>query len=393
MSEKKVFLKKDKERVVLQNRHPWIFSGAIDSVPVDFSSGDIASLYSYEGEFLAIAYFHLENSLSGRILSFEKKTVEVILKEKIQAAFAFRQALFDKMSTNCFRGINAEEDGLPGLIVDFYDGVLVLQINTCGMEKLRSLLVEILVSVLSPRSIYEKSNSSSRVQEGLLKQEGLLYGDEVSRVVVLENGIQFEVSITEGQKTGFFLDQREMRRKIGELSKGKSVLNCFSYSGGFSLYALQGGASHVTSVDTCHKASELARRNTELNGFSLGSHRVVEEDVFTFLEKEDLSVYDIIILDPPAFAKKRVDVEPASKGYRQLAQSVFERGKKDALLLTCSCSYFITAELFQQIIFRAASSSKKEVKILSNHIHAMDHPISLYHPEGDYLKSLLLWIS
>ena len=199
------------------------------------------------------------------------------------------------------------------------------------------------------------------------------------------------VSITGGQKTGFFLDQREMRRKIGELAKGKRVLNCFSYSGGFSLYALEGGATEVTSVDTCKKAVKLAEKNTEINGYK--NHKIVQEDVFSFLEKEDLSRYDIIILDPPAFAKKRQDIEPASRGYKELSSHVFTRCKPGTFLLTCSCSYFIDQATFKQIQFKAAAPTQKEVKILSNHIHAMDHPISLFHPEGEYLKGLLFYIS
>ena len=390
--EKKVFLKKDKERFVKQNRHPWIFSGAIESFPEGFSSGDVASLYSHEGEFLAIAYFNIDNSLSGRILSFEKKPIKEIIQEKIASAVSFRKSLFTPSETNCFRCVNAEEDGLPGLIVDLYDNIVVIQINTLGMDKLRLIVTEALIKELSPLSIYEKSNSSSRLQESLEKQEGLLYGEPVSEVIVRENGILFAVSITDGQKTGFFLDQREMRKKIGELSKGKSILNCFAYSGGFSLFALKGGAKEVTSVDSCLTAVELAVKNTELNDFSLDKHHVVRDDVFNFLEEEDLSLYDIIILDPPAFAKKRQDVEPASRGYKQLNQSVFERCKKNTFLLTCSCSYFIDDSLFKQILFQAASAAKREVKILQSHIHALDHPISLYHPEGDYLKSFLLWI-
>ncbi len=393
MVEKKVFLKKDKERFVLQNRHPWIFSGAIDRFPDSIETGDIASLYSFSGQFLALAYFHRENSLSGRILSYEKKPIRQILQEKIEAAFFLRKALVIDKKTNCFRLINAEEDGLPGLIVDFYDGVLVLQVNTQGMEKLKALIIELLISIISPKTIYEKSTSSSRLQEGLDKVEGLLYGEDVSEVTALENGILFTVAVQDGQKTGFFLDQREMRKKIGELSLGKKVLNCFSYSGGFSLYALKGGASHVVSVDTCSKAVELASRNTELNGFPLANHEVLQEDVFTYLQNRDLSSFDIVILDPPAFAKKRQDVDSASKGYRQLAETVFRNSKKGTLLLTCSCSYFIDESLFKQIIFQAASLANRDVKILSHHIHAADHPVSLYHPEGDYLKSLLLWIS
>lgn len=392
MSEKKVFLKKGKERIILSNRHPWIFSGAIDRVSKDFVSGDIASVYSDEGNFLARAYFHLDNSLCGRILSFEKKSIEEILTEKIKLAFSFRKMLFDPSKTNAFRCINAEQDGLPGLIADFYNGVLVIQISTLGMEKLKSLLIPILVKEIPVQSIYEKSTSSSRQKEGLLPVEGLLYGELIPEVVIQEEGVLFKVSIVDGQKTGFFLDQREMRKKIGELSKDKSVLNCFAYSGGFSLYALKGGAKQVTSVDTCSVASELSLCNTKLNGFSEQNHRIVQKDVFAFLGEEDLSCYDIIILDPPAFAKKRQDIEPASKGYQQLFRSVLQKCKKNTLVLVCSCSYFVDQTLFQQIMFKAASESGRDVKILSHHAQAACHPVSLYHPEGEYLKSLLLWV-
>jgi 23S rRNA (cytosine1962-C5)-methyltransferase len=389
----KVFLKRGKERIIELNRHPWIFSGAIDTFSKGFSSGDIASVYSHEGNFLALAYFHLDNSLSGRILSFEQKPIQEILTGKIRSALSFRKKMFNLEKTNAFRCINAEEDGLPGLIVDLYDDVVVLQINTLGMEKLRPILLPILVKEFTPRSIYEKSLSSSRALEGLLPVEGLLYGEEVSEVTIVEEGILFKVSIVNGQKTGFFLDQREMRRKIGELARGKSVLNCFSYSGGFSLHALKGGAKSVTSVDVCHRALELSLQNTRMNGFCEENHVIKERDVFAFLEEEELSSYDIIILDPPAFAKKRQDIEAASRGYHRLARKAIERCKKDAIVLLCSCSYFMDAALFRQIIFKAASESRKDVKIISSQIQALCHPISLFHPEGEYLKSFLLWVS
>lgn len=392
MSKKRVVLKKDKERFVLQNRHPWIFSGAISTISEDLETGDVASIYSYQGDFLAQGYFHLENSLAGRILSFDQRPIQDVLKESIQKAWFLRSSLLDFSKTNCFRLINAEEDDLPGLVVDYYDKTLVLQINTCGMEKLKPLIVDLLVKEIRPDSIYEKSTSSSRVQEGLVKQEGLLFGKEVLDLIVQENGIPFSVSIVEGQKTGFFLDQREMRKKIQTLSKNRSVLNCFSYSGGFSLYALHGGAKQVTSVDICAKASLLCRKNTELSGFSKELHEIIQEDVFAFLKTEEISQYDVIILDPPAFAKKRQDIDQAAKGYRQINQAVFEKAKPGTLLLTCSCSYFMNPDLFQQVLFQAASESRRKVKILSKHISALDHPVSLYHPEGEYLKSLLLWI-
>ncbi len=392
MVEKKVILKKGKERSLELNRHPWIFSGAIDSFSGDIQPGDMAFVYSSQGQFLAQAYFQLENSLSGRVLSFDQRPAQEIIREKIQKAWKLRFSMIDMSHTTCFRLINAEEDGLPGLIVDYYDKVLVLQISTSGMQQLCRTVVNILVEEIKPHCIYEKSTSRARTQEGLLPQEGLLYGEEVSEQIVLENGIPFAVSIIDGQKPGFFLDQKEMRRRVGELSKGRKVLNCFSYSGGFSLYALHGGASHVTSVDICSKAAALCQKNSDMGKFSKETHTVCQEDVFSFLQRESMNSYDLIILDPPAFAKKRQEVEAATHGYRKINQAVLETCKPGTILLTCSCSYFMDMSLFQQVLFQAASGAKREVKILSKHIQSLDHPVSLYHPEGEYLKSLLLWV-
>ena len=390
--ERVVFLKKDKERVIAQNRHPWIFSGAIESFSADLNPGDIAHVYSFDKQFLAVAYFHPGHSLCGRILSFEKKPIQEIIREKIQRAFLFRKEIFDPTETNCYRGINAEEDGLPGLIVDYYDGVLVVQISTLGMERLRDLVISSLIKELKPKAIYEKSTASARVVEGLAIREGLLYGDPVQEIVVLENGLSFLVSIVDGQKTGFFLDQREMRKKIGEIAKGRSVLNCFAYSGGFSLYALRGGATNVTSIDSCPVACALSLQNTRLNGFSENSHRILQEDVFSFLKKEDLSLYDLIILDPPAFAKKRTDIESAARAYQKMMEAVFTVCKPNTLLLTSSCSYFVDESLFKNLVFRAASFAQRDVRVLSHHIKAPDHLVSVYHPEGEYLKSLLVLV-
>jgi 23S rRNA (cytosine1962-C5)-methyltransferase len=390
MSEKKVILKKGKERSIVQNRHPWIFSGAIDSASESMIPGDLAFIYSFDGEFLAQGYFNLENSLAGRILSFDKKPIQKVIEEKIKAAKNFRLSLLDLSHTNCFRLINAEEDGLPGLIVDCYDQVLVMQINTAGMQQLKKTIIDLLCKELNPLSIYEKSTSRARSQEDLPPEEGFVYGEETPEITVQENGISFIVSIVEGQKTGFFLDQREMRKKVGQLAKGRRLLNCFSYSGGFSLHALKGGAEHVTSIDSCSKASALCQRNSDLAGFS--SHIILQEDVFDFLKKDNLKSYDFIILDPPAFAKKRGEIDSAALGYQQINETVFKNCNPGSLLLTCSCSYYIDMDHFKQIVFKAASSAKREVKILSRHIQALDHPVSLYHPEGDYLKSLLLWI-
>lgn len=385
----RIVLKKDREKSLMR-KHQWIFSGAILSAP-DFMDGDILSVYSHDGNFLAKAYFHRTNSIAGRVLSFENETVQSILSKRISDSYEMRKQFFDPDTINAYRLVNAEGDGLPGLIVDKYADVLVVQINTCGMEKLRPLILETLIKIISPRSIYEKSVSSARRQEGLSDFQGFIWGEEVPEVQILENGLIFSVSIEKGQKTGLFLDQREMRAMIGNHSAKKRVLNCFSYTGGFSLFALKGGALHVDSVDVCPHASSYAQKNTLLNGFDPDRHEIIQADAFDFLKTSSLE-YDLVILDPPAFAKKRADVQSACLGYKEINRRVFEKIPPKSLLFTSSCSYFIDEALFQNLIFQAACEAGRTVKILSRHQHAFDHPISLYHPEGDYLKSLFLYI-
>lgn len=385
----KVVLKAGREKSVLR-KHPWIFSGAIQEMP-SCEDGSILPIYSSSGDFLARGYFHKTNSLSGRILSFDQRPVEEVIVERLVHAWEMRKRLFDRSVTNCFRLINAEGDGIPGLIVDYYDGVLVMQVNTCGIERLKTFLIGSLASLVKPKSIYEKSLSFSRTQEGLSEKEGTVWGDPITEVQVIENGIQFYVSLTDGQKTGLFLDQREMRCLIADHACDKRVLNCFSYTGGFSLFALKGGARQVDSVDISSKASLLARKNTEINGFDLEKHAIFEEDVFAFLRRSSLQ-YDLVILDPPAFAKKRNDVENACKAYKEINQGAMAKMPAGSLLLTCSCSYHIDGELFQNLLFQAASEAGRNVRIIGRHIQAQDHPISLYHPEGEYLKSILLYL-
>ena len=350
--------------------------------------GEIVAVFSASGSFLAQAYFHPENSLAGRVLSFSEESIEAVLKDRLTQALHLRQTL--NLDANAYRLINAEGDGIPGLIVDYYAEVLVIQVSTWGIEKLKPFLIEALVQIVKPKAIYEKSVSASRRGEGLEDAQGWLYGEPVSQVQIVENGLSFLVSIEEGQKTGFFLDQREMRRLIGTYSSGKRVLNCFSYTGGFSLFALKGGAMHVTSVDSCSKACLLAEQNTALNGFS--SHKIVCEDVFSFLSREPID-QEIVILDPPAFAKKRADVDASCQGYKTLNRIVLEKMPPHSLLLTCSCSHFISEELFQNLLFQAAHEARRAVRILSHHRQASCHPTSLYHPEGEYLKSLLLHVT
>ncbi|MBS0647838.1 MAG: class I SAM-dependent rRNA methyltransferase [Verrucomicrobia bacterium] len=378
----RVTLKPGKEKSVLQ-RHPWIFSGAI-AARTNHAPGEILPVYSSEGKLLGAGYFHPENSIAGRMLTFTDENPLEAIRKKLQAALDLRSRLVPEQAR---RLINAEGDGLSGLIVDQYGDVLVLQIHTAGMERLKSFLVEELVQLLKPKAIYQKCTAPARRQEGLEDAEGLLYGVETPEVVIQEHGISYIVSIVEGQKTGFFLDQREMRKKILELSQDKKVLNCFSYTGGFSLAALKGGASLVHSVEISEEACNLARRNN----FDPERHQIFQADAFDFLRNKPLD-YDLVILDPPAFAKKRSDVNQAAKGYREINRLAIQKMPTSSLLLTCSCSSYIDPILFQQLIFQSAADAERDVRIIGRHIQAADHPVSIYHPEGVYLKGLLLYI-
>ena len=385
---RKVILKPGKEKA-LRNRHPWIFSGAVDAFP-SFLDGEVLPVYSASGDFLAQAYFHSKNSISGRVLSFSDLPIQQVVRQKIKSAIALRR--FDREKTNCYRLVNAEGDFLPGLVIDLYDDLAVMQVNTCGMERLKPLIVDTLKEHLNLRGIYEKSHSSARRQEGLLDAVGPLYGDCPKEILVKENGLSFLVPIEGGQKTGLFLDQREMRQLIFRLSKQKRVLNCFSYLGGFSLFALHGGAVSATSIDASERALRYAKENTLLNHFSQSEHQTVHADVFDYLKQCDES-FDIVILDPPAFAKKRADVTDACAGYKEINRHAMQKMPKDSYLLTFSCSHFIDENLFGQIVFQAAIEAGRDALICSRHIQAIDHPISLFHPEGAYLKGLLLHIS
>lgn len=383
-----VVLKKGKEKAI-KNRHHWIFSGAVESMPA-FENGGILPVRSAQGEFLGYAYFNTNCSIVGRMLSFDETPPEEAIERSLRSAFALRRVFFDE-STNAYRLVNAEGDRLPGLIVDRYGDILVMQVTTLGMEKLKRFAVEILLKEFSPRTVYEKSILPSRREEGLDDFEGLIYGEPVRTVEVREYGMRFLVEIPGSQKTGFFLDQREMRRLAGSRADGRVVLNAFSYTGAFSVYARQGGALRVDSVDTSEGAIELARRNLLLNGFETGGDRFYVQDVFDYLRRESFD-YDFIILDPPAFAKRKADVIQACRGYKDINRLAIERAAPGSLLLTFSCSFFVDENLFQKVIFEAAREGGREVRILQRHHQAFDHPVNIYHPESAYLKGFLLYV-
>lgn len=387
MNQKQVILKSGKEKALL-NRHHWIFSGAVADGPPHLE-GDLLPVYSQNKVLLGTAYFNSKAKIFGRMLSFGDKDPLVVLKDQLDQAIQLRKYFFDHQTT-AYRLVNGEGDFLPGLIIDQYGQGLVLQISTLGMEKLKPTLIEYLRSHLNPTFIYEKSTLPSRKEEGLAPVEQLLYGNLTEELMILENGLKFWVSPKQGQKTGFFLDHREMRAQIASLSAGKKVLNCFAYTGGFSIYAAHGGAVKVDSVDISESAMLLARRNAELNSVSSSMH-FYTEDVFQFLRQSSLD-YELIILDPPAFAKRQKDIISACRGYKDINRVTMQKIPSHSFLLTSSCSYFVNEELFQKVVFQAAAEAKRNVRIIGRHHLAIDHPINIFHPEGDYLKSLLLYV-
>lgn len=391
MKKEGVVLKKGKE-TIFENRHLWIFSGAIESYPPHFIDGHIYPIYSADSLLLGHGYFHSKLSLAGRILSFGSEEPLSTLKAHLQCAYLLRKNSFDHTITDSYRICHGEGDMVPGLVIDQYGEYLVLQSNTLGIDLLKKEIVDFLISIGKWKGIFEKSAGSSRREEGLDNAVGVLYGEEKEEILIRENGLSFYVNWKTGQKTGFFLDQREMRQKIKNMAHGKKVLNCFSYTGGFSIYALSGGARQVDSLDVSKEAMNLCKRNVTANGFSHDHCRFLEEDAFAFLAKAPLD-YDLIILDPPAFAKKRGDKEQASKGYREINLQALTKMPKGSFLLTCSCSYYIDEALFQTLIFQAAKKTGREVQIISKHIAALDHPVNLFHPESHYLKSLLLFVN
>lgn len=385
---KTVILKPGKDKAV-RNRHHWIFSGAVASLP-DFEDGDILAVQSRAGEFLGYGYFNMRCSIRGRMLSFDRTPAEEAVRDNIAGAVALRRTLFDA-NTNAFRLVNAEGDGLPGLVVDLYDDVLVLQVATLGMDKLKPFVLEVLNQTIPNRAVYEKSNLPARHEEGLADFEGTLAGELPPEVRIVENGFPFWVDIVHSQKTGFFLDQREMRRLVLSLAAGRRILNCFAYTGGFTVYGLRGGAARVVSVDTSEPALDMARRNVSLNGFEPRAEDFIKADVFGFLRNHD-EVYDLVILDPPAFAKKKTDVRQACRGYKDLNRVALARVAAGGLVLTFSCSHFVDEALFQTVVFQAALEAGRRVRILQRHHQAFDHPLNIFHPESEYLKGLLLYV-
>jgi len=326
------------------------------------------------------------------MVAFDEISPLQALEERLEAALQFRLGWFDPQQTNAYRLVNGEGDGVPGLIVDCYHDVIVLQSSTLGMDRLKPWIVDWLNRRLQPALIYEKSLLPSRREEGLKELQGRLSGHEREEVSFRENGLLFTASLPKSQKTGFFLDQREMRQWVRSLASGKRVLNAFSYTGGFSVYALAGGALQVDSLDISQEAIERARSHVALNGYSERGSGFYVDDVFLFLRREESLPYDFVILDPPAFAKKKQDVVAGCRGYKDINRLAMAKMPPSSLLLTSSCSYHVDESLFQKVLFQAALEAHRRVRIIGRHRLAPDHPLNLYHPEGSYLKSFLLLV-
>ena len=374
--------------------HPWVFFGSIDEIDEDFDVGDLVKVYSADRRFLGVGYLNPRSQIAVRMLAFEDVKIDAAFFEKrIQEALRLREHFVLSPSTNACRLIHSEGDFLPGLVVDRYADYLVVQILTAGMEKWRETLVSILQKETRARGIFEKDDSEWREWEGLEKRVGKLAGEEPPDYVqILENGLHFVVDIHRGQKTGFFLDQRDNRSLVAGHVQGRRVLNGFAYTGAFSIYAAKGGAQEVVSVESSEEALNTARVNFEKNELSGDAVSFVRADVFEYL-RSSRQEFDFIILDPPAFCKNKQQIQQAGRGYKDINLQAFKRLAPGGLLFTSSCSSYVTPDLFQSIVFGAAKDARRPVRILAKTSHPADHPINLYHPEGEYLKALLCRVS
>ncbi|PTX20248.1 SAM-dependent methyltransferase [Pontibacter mucosus] len=393
MSFIKLYLAPGKEHS-LKRQHPWVFSGAIKKADAEPAEGDVVEVYSSKREFLGMGHY-APGSIAVRIFSFEQVAPDYTFwKRKVQQAYDYRQrlGLTDNPSTNVYRLVYAEGDGVPGLIVDFYKDTAVVQTHSVGMYNVRELVAQALKEIYGDRlrAVYDKSAESLPAKAGVQAQNGYLYGQSEGGVVVTENGNLFYIDWETGQKTGFFIDQRDNRDLLARYVKGKSVLNTFCYTGGFSVYALNAGASEVHSVDVSKKAIDLTIKNGELSQ-APEKHEAFAVDTFEFLKgKEDK--YDVIVLDPPAFAKSQNVRHNALMGYKRLNAEAMKKIKPGGILFTFSCSQVVDKYLFSSTVMAAAIEAGRNIKIMHHLPQPADHPISIFHPEGEYLKGLVLFV-
>lgn len=390
---KNIYLKKGKEDS-LKRFHPWVFSGAISHLDENIEEGETVRVITAGGEFIAVGHFQI-GSIAVRVLSFEDVDIDVnFWRKRLSSALTMRQniGIADNPDNNTYRLVHGEGDNLPGLVIDCYGKTAVMQAHSVGMHVCRNEITHALVGVMGDRieHVYYKSETTLPYKAGLGQENGFIYGGCDDNVAV-ENGLKFHVDWLKGQKTGFFVDQRENRLLLERYAKDKTVLNMFCYTGGFSFYAMRGNAKLVHSVDSSAKAIELTNANVALNFPGDSRHEAFCEDAFKFLDTAD-GKYDLIILDPPAFAKHRAALHNALKGYTRLNVKALERIKSGGILFTFSCSQVVTKDNFRNAVFTAAALAKRNVRILHQLHQPADHPINIYHPEGEYLKGLVLYV-
>lgn len=394
----RIILRKGREDS-LRRFHPWVFSGAIAEIQGSPSEGDIVSVYASDGAFLAYGHYQI-GSIAVRVLSFDDSALRPDFWEiMLSRALNVRKScgLDGNPQTDCYRLVHGEGDNLPGLIIDYYGGVCVMQAHSVGMFRAKKQIAEALRKVYgdSLKAVYDKSSGTAPYKAGLELVDGYMYRREDfsdDEQVVLENGHRFIVNWTEGQKTGFFLDQRENRALVGSLAKGRNVLNLFCYTGGFSIYALAEGALHVDSVDSSRKAMMMVDRNVALNGFDESQHTSLCCDAIDYLKGVPEGKYDLIIVDPPAFAKHRGALKNALRAYQRLNAAAISKVAPGGFVFTYSCSQVVDKEAFALAVFSAAAQAGRSVRILDRLNQPCDHSVNIYHPEGEYLKGLLLYV-
>lgn len=390
---KQIFLKRGKEES-LKRFHPWIFSGAIHHMDEGIEEGETVRVITAAGEFIAVGHYQI-GSIAVRVLSFEDIEINTdFWCERLQSALDVRigVGIADSPTNNTYRLVHGEGDYLPGLVIDCYGSTAVMQAHSVGMHVCRNEICQALVQVMGDRiaNVYYKSETTLPYKADLHQENGFLVGGDASNVA-MENGLKFHIDWLRGQKTGFFVDQRENRSLLEQYAKGKSVLNMFCYTGGFSVYAMRGDAKQVHSVDSSAKAIELTNDNVALNFPGDTRHEAFCEDAFKYLDEHDQQ-YDLIVLDPPAFAKHRAALRNALKGYTRLNVKGLQRIKKGGILFTFSCSQVVTKDNFRNAVFTAAAQVGRKVRILHQLHQPADHPINIYHPEGEYLKGLVLYV-
>ena len=389
---KSIFLKRGKEES-LRRFHPWIFSGAILRMNEEPEEGEVVQVYTSENEYIATGHFQI-GSIMVRVLSFDNEEIDPNFYErKLSIALDARRSIgVIGGNNNTFRLVHGEGDNLPGLVIDIYGSTAVMQAHSVGMHTDRKIIAKALKNVMGDdlQNIYYKSETTLPYKADLGQENGFLLGHDTEDIAI-ENGLKFHVDWLKGQKTGFFVDQRDNRSLLEHYSRNRNVLNMFCYTGGFSFYAMRGGANLVHSVDSSQKAIDLTKANVELNFPNDNRHEAFAEDAFKFLDKMK-SPYDLIILDPPAFAKHKDALRNALKGYTRLNKKAFEKILPGGILFTFSCSQAVNKEQFRTAVFTAAASAGRKVRILHQLHQPADHPINIYHPEGEYLKGLVLYV-